>query len=303
MSINNDNISNENKPEIPEAAAAIPRLTINSWLDSQGIITYNTIESAPLTNSVVDTDTYFTADTKEYDLIELEEINVYNYLKKTLDNIIIIYLKNIYFVSKSRLKKLCYDTASVKYKCNAITSNNSNYVKTVPYLTGRSFGCLCELIEISKIKTIINTPEIRVVEITNFIPKQNAVSTISLGVILAYLGHSRSRDRLTAAERTIVSSQNIVSASHCQEGQNEKIQDIQILATPTAIMASGKPRARTRAVSPTEPPPRIQQPRPRAITRAVSPTEPPPPRNLRGETGRGKKLRITSKSKKSKKSK
>ena len=166
----------------------------------------------------------------------MDDVNVYDYLKESPDNIVVIYLRKIYFVSKSRLNELCSDTASVKYKCNAITSNNSNYVKTIPYLTGRSFGCLCGLIEMSKIKTIIEHPEIRVVQISDFIPEQNAVSTISLGVILAYLGHSQAIDRLTAAERTIVLAQSFVSASHCQADQNEKIQDIQILATPTDII-------------------------------------------------------------------
>jgi len=224
------NISEENKPIVNQDNPN-EKITINQWFIEQGIATYNTIQPAPLTHSN-DTTVYFTKDTTEYDPIMMEDVNIYEYLNDA-DNIVVIYLNKIYFTSKSRLNTLCSDFAAVKYKCNAITGNSSNYDKTVPYLNGRSFGCfLAGLIEVSKVKTIIETPEIKVVKIIDFIPEQNALSTISIGSILSYLGYSPDLDRLLPAESTIVLAQSISSASHCQAEQDAKIQDIQILSIP-----------------------------------------------------------------------
>ena len=77
-----------------------------------------------------------------------------------------------------------------------------------PYLIGNAFGCPCGLLEISKLKTIIESND-QIFEILPFNPPKTALSTVSLQMLLP--------------------EANAVSASHCQEGQGESINDIKRL--------------------------------------------------------------------------
>jgi hypothetical protein len=72
----------------------------------------------------------------------------------------------------------------------------------------KSFGCPCGLVELSKIKTIIlnKTNEYQFIEICPFSPPQKELSTVSLQMLGEY--------------------GNGLNASHCQEGQDETINDI-----------------------------------------------------------------------------
>jgi hypothetical protein len=82
------------------------------------------------------------------------------------------------------------------------------YDVNTPYLIGKSFGCPCGLIEISKLKTIIETNgrDYQCMEIVDFNPIKTAPSTVSL--------------------QMVGSDPDAVGASHCQEGQSEIINDI-----------------------------------------------------------------------------
>jgi hypothetical protein len=210
----------------------VPSLTINKWFENQGITTYQSIQPVPLIDSD-DASVIIEPTTTVYDPIMMDDVNVYDYLKEDTDNIVIVYLTNLHLVSKTRLMNLCSDSSSVKYNC--LTVDRINFDRTIPYLSGRSFGCLCGLIEVSKIKTIIETPEIRVVQILDFIPEQNTLSTVSQTALLVNL--KQNAGQLSNEERAIVNASNWVSVSHCQAGQEEKIRDIQKLPTP--VFATG----------------------------------------------------------------
>ena len=220
-------ISEVNKPASLSNQPQGPHLTINKWFENQGITTYQSVQPKPLVNSH-DASVIIESTTTVYDPIMMDDTNVYDYLKEDDDNIVIVYLKNLHLVSKTRLKTLCSDSSAVKYNC--LTVDRINFDRTTPYLTGRSFGCLCGLIEMSKIKTIIETPEIRVVQILDFTPEKNTLSTVSQTALLVNLKQNAAQ--LSNEEQAIVNASNWVSVSHCQAGQEEKIRDIQKLPTP-----------------------------------------------------------------------
>ena len=107
---------------------------------------------------------------------------------------------------------LCNDDSFVKYSCNQVYDRlmvtTDMYDFKIPYLLGNSFGCPCGLIELSKLKTIIedNDNEYKCIEIVPFNPQKTAPSTVSL--------------------QMLGSDPNAVGASHCQDGQGEKINDL-----------------------------------------------------------------------------
>jgi len=144
-----------------------------------------------------------------YDLINLEDINVFDYLKENSNNIVFLFNNNFYICDKDTLKNLCNNENSVKYNCNQVyrvlyVSPDMFDTKT-PYLLGNAFGCPCGLLEISKLKTIIESED-QMFVISVFNPSKVAASTVSLQMLLP--------------------NPNAVSASHCQEGQGETINNI-----------------------------------------------------------------------------
>jgi hypothetical protein len=91
------------------------------------------------------------------------------------------------------------------------------------------------LVKLSKIKTLIENPAIRIVEIVDFDPIEKAKSTMSQSAILANLNSEESLyfTRLSAEEQEIVEEYgDYSSASHCQAGQDAVIHDILEVSMP-----------------------------------------------------------------------
>jgi surface protein len=233
-------ISEENKPaslqqsHTPQSRSRT-QLTIKNWFENKGIVIYQSIQPVPLevSTEMAHIDPTATA----FDPIMYDDINVYDYLREDTDNVIFEFDSKFYPVSKSTLINLCSDYSAVKYECLntsiALIPTDDNLNKTNPYLMGKSFNVLCGLIELSKIKTIIETPEIRVVQIVDFAPPQNAMSTAStLAILIGLKNNGVEFPQLSSEEQKIVRGFNLYGASHCQEGQDEKIRDVKILPTP-----------------------------------------------------------------------
>ena len=142
-----------------------------------------------------------------YDVIELAYISVYKYLRDDSGNVVFHFHNKFYTTTKDRLKSLSKDGTAVKYVCPNPGSMRV-IEKSTPYLAGSSFGCPCGLLEMSKIKSIIETPTIQVLEIVPFEPEKTAPSTASLSVL---------------------EGGTYVSSSHCQEGQGEVIHNLREL--------------------------------------------------------------------------
>ena len=236
-------ISEENKPprlrDTPSVSAIAPATTINGWFNSQGILTYQSVQSVPLVDSTDANVPTIDATTTIYDEIKMEDENIYEYLQEDKDNIVVVFLNKFHLISKTRLKDLCSDYSYVKYECPTIDSIR-DYNKTIPYLAGKSFG-VYGLIEISKVKKIIESPDIRVVQIVDFIPQKIAPSTISQTSLLVYIKPVVLQ--LPREEGILVNESDWSSGSHCQEGQGEIIRDIQKLPTPV-FTTGGKVKRR-----------------------------------------------------------
>lgn len=138
-----------------------------------------------------------------------DEVNVKQYLNEDEKNIVFYFNGKIYTSNKDNLKYLTTDPESkghnVKFECKTIGSmDRSNIIMDVPYFTLKIIG-LYGLASLSKITTIINSNDIRCIEITSQ-PIRQLVSTASF--------------------QATGNDPNYVGASHCQEGQGESVYDL-----------------------------------------------------------------------------
>lgn len=149
-------------------------------------------------NKIVEDNTYVFTDGTE---------NVRDYLRRDPDNMVFIINKKNYFAfQKSQLKNMVKDRNSVVYECKK-TGNSlfitANMVEgNSPYLNLRSIG-LYGILKLAYIKTIINSPNIRIVNITK---QQKNVPIASMQML--------QNDR------------SAVSAVHCQQGSEEYINTV-----------------------------------------------------------------------------
>jgi hypothetical protein len=143
---------------------------------------------------------------KGFDVISLETIKVHQHLTESPENIVFYYptTENVYITKKKILRRFCRDVNFVKYACKEVYDilyvTPDKYDGDVPYLMGKSFG-FWGILSIAQVKTIVESEEghqFIVLEESGTVP-----STVSLQM----LGPNA----------------NAVGASHCQEGQQEKI--------------------------------------------------------------------------------
>lgn len=151
--------------------------------------------------------------TMAFDYIEYQDVSVIGYLQENSRNMAFHFNGQFYLTDKDRLLQLCIDGNSVKYKCKKIYEvlfvSPNMYDLTIPYLLGNSFGCPCGLIELSKLKTVITTPHMRIIKIVDFLPAKKAITTVSL--------------------QMFSQNANASSASHCQAGQGESIRNLEFI--------------------------------------------------------------------------
>jgi len=121
-----------------------------------------------------------------------------------------IFNGTIYVTSKEDLANICQDKSFVKYICKRVSTGiavTQQMIEPEPYITGRSFGCLCGLIPMSHVKYMIENGDERVFYIQKSKTK-TAPSTASLQMLLP--------------------NPNAVGASHCQAGQDEQVNDVYV---------------------------------------------------------------------------
>lgn len=161
--------------------------------------------------------------TMAFDFIEYQDVSVIGYLQENSKNMAFHFNGQFYLTNKDRLLQLCNDGNSVKYKCKKIYEvlfvSSEMYDLTIPYLLGNSFGCPCGLIELSKLKTVINTPHYRIIKIVDYVPPKTGITTVSL--------------------QMFGEDANASSASHCQAGQGESIRNLEFIQYTPPILPNG----------------------------------------------------------------
>ena len=163
------------------------------------------------------------------DFISGEEMTVSNYLKEDESNIV-FYFQNkvISFMTKDQVKLFYTDPshygAAIKYGCKSIQHSlrprRENLELDEPYFFLRTIGAT-GVAKLSEIKKIVNTKTDRCINI-NSTPIKELASTASFQMIYS-------------------SDPAGVSASHCQEGHDEKVYSLEIIPV---TLTGGRKRIR-----------------------------------------------------------
>jgi surface protein len=184
---------------------------------------YNSTNSIPLARSTIN----INMDMESFDVIDQRDVTIRDFLSEDPNNIVFVSGSNRvgFFTKRETIEHLLKNSDGfIKYKCIiANTMRPDNIVTTIPYVGLRPFGYNLGggLIELSKLKYVIENTEIRIVNIET--PEiENLVSTVSFEVL----------HHLTSA----------MSASHCQTGQEDKVYNIKYVDVP---QSAGKRTKRT----------------------------------------------------------
>ena len=170
--------------------------------------TYQNVFNITESNTLEESESRANPNHEGYDLINLENVKVSDYLNQDPDNVIFYMNGKILLLSdKNNMRNIILNSPSIKYRCIAegttLVPRLDNVDTENPYVSLNSLGSTSGgLVLLGDIKSIIEDPSVRIIEIVT--PEiSNAVSTASLQI----LGPNP----------------NALAASHCQAGQGDKI--------------------------------------------------------------------------------
>jgi surface protein len=182
---------------------------------------YNNLPIVNLTNSTENIE----LSVPVYDAISLENVVPSQYLSENNNNIIVLYNGNLHFSDKTQIKNMILDGSSIKFGCKTVGTTlipeESNLFKEEPCFNMNSIGIISGFIYLDKIKTIIENPQYKILEIPTT-PIKNYVSTTSL--------------------QMLTNNPNAVGASHCQAGQEVNVFDLLIIPVNNTASSSGGKR-------------------------------------------------------------
>ena len=165
----------------------------------------NIINYDKVVPSKISPSTILEIDTKYNDTFEIEDYSISEKIQDK-NNIIFIYKKNCYLLTKEIIENVCKDENQVKYDCHG--TGFTNVEKQTPYLNLRSIGIFAGILPMTKLKFILsedNNHQLFEIKETD----KEAISTASLRMFYV------DKSRVDAA-----------SGSHCQEGQGARICDL-----------------------------------------------------------------------------
>jgi len=239
--------------DCPIAAANKPKFNRSVILEFAQTLPYqntNPIAPAALPDNLLDEQQIQHVIKAEIrDAVTMDEYkNLKDYFKTTdkEDPLAFIFNGSIYVTSKEDLETICLDKSFVKYICKRVSTGiavTKQMIEPEPYITGRSFGCLCGLIPMSNMKQIIENDENDDEKVFVIHPSKTkrAPSTASLQMLLP--------------------NPNAVGASHCQAGQEEQVNDVYVFdfekyqkrksssSAPSSAPSSAKSSAKSSAQS------------------------------------------------------
>ena len=227
-SMNISNIPDKFKPLPRQPTRRSPHISLP---DDVPFVASEPVESVTIPIKLTDT---------IMDIISGEDKTIQELL--TEENNIIFYFGDqpSFTITKEQLMNVKNDGGNTKYGCkeaNGIIGNSNVFLDTI-YLTLRSMGSTTGgIIKLSQINYILDN-NIRIVRIVRDPPLREFVSTVSI----------RARSGVRNA---------LVSASHCNAGQNEKVYNLQSIEIPstkggricTRKMKKGQGKRKTRKVN------------------------------------------------------
>ena len=211
-------------PSLPEPVPQ-PQSHITREMPPATIV-YNDVAATPLEES----STVLDPDAKAVDIIGTgEEFKVTEYLDENIRNVA-FKIGNAYSIStKDDIENYCINSESrIIFGCKnvdtAIVPRAQNVIKDIPYINPLCVGIAVGLFRLSDIKTVLNDPTIRCIEVgdypidekgeraKNAIPVKELVTVTSLSM----LGRNP----------------NALGALHCQDGQKMQVYSLRKMAFP-----------------------------------------------------------------------
>ncbi len=184
---------------------------------------YDNLQKVPLKKSKISVQ----PNDEGHDLIMLEDVKVTDYLSQDPGNIVFYFGKNVALLSDKTTLKKRLNGNTLKYACiNTGSMAEHNIIKDTPYLHLNGVGFVTGgLVPLSKIKALLTNDSIRVVQIPSESTGE-AKTTVSLQMLGPHA--------------------NAVSASHCQEGQGDKIYSLKKMKVPSATIGGTRKRRKIR---------------------------------------------------------
>ena len=203
--------------------------------ESPATIVYNNIAATPLEESSATIDD----DTKAFEsIITAEDVNVNTYLAEDIRNIVFKVGVAYFACTKDDIEKNGINNdRSIIFGCKEVNSlKSTNVIRDMPYINPLSFGIAVGLFRLSDIKTVLNDPTIRCIEVGDYpidekgvtakkpIPNKELVTVTSLYM----LGQNP----------------NALGALHCQDGQKMQVYSLRKMAFPPAAEMGGSKQTR-----------------------------------------------------------
>ena len=204
---------------------------------SPATIVYNNIAATPLEESSA----IFDTDATAVDIIDTgEEFNLKTYLDANVRNVA-FKLGNAYYIcTKDDIIDNCINSDSnIIFGCKkvdtSIVPRAQNVIRDIPYINPRCFGILVGLFRLSDIKTVLNDPTIRCIEVGDY-PTENGVRELNPRPVT---------ELVTVTSLSMLGQNpNALGALHCQDGQKMQVYSLRTMALPLAAEMGGSKQTR-----------------------------------------------------------
>lgn len=205
--------------------------------ESPATIVYNNIAATPLEESSA----IFDTDATAVDIIDTgEEFNLKTYLDANVRNVA-FKLGNAYYIcTKDDIQNNCINSDSnIIFGCKkvdtSIVPRAQNVIRDIPYINPRCFGILVGLFRLSDIKTVLNDPTIRCIEVGDY-PTENGVRELNPRPV---------KELATVTSLSMLGQNpNALGALHCQDGQKMQVYSLRKMAFPPAAEMGGSKQTR-----------------------------------------------------------
>ena len=206
--------------------------------ESPATIVYNNIAATPLEESSA----IFDTDATAVDIIDTgEEFNLKTYLDANVRNVA-FKLGNAYYIcTKDDIQNNCINSDSnIIFGCKkvdtSIVPRAENVIRDIPYINPRCFGILVGLFRLSDIKTVLNDPTIRCIEVGDYPTDEKGVRALNPRPVT---------ELVTVTSLSMLGQNpNALGALHCQDGQKMQVYSLRKMAFPPAAEMGGSKQTR-----------------------------------------------------------
>ena len=193
-------------------------------------IIYNNIAATPLEESSTIVD--ITKNAYE-SIVTGEDINVKKYLDENIRNIVFKVGVAYFACTKDDIENNGINNdRSIIFGCKEVNSlKSTNVISDIPYINPFSFGILVGLFLLSDIKTVLNDPTIRCIDVGDYsidekgVREENAMPNKELVTVVSLY--------------MLGPDSNAVGALHCQAGQKMQVYSLRKMVFPPAPARGG----------------------------------------------------------------